>query len=57
MTARGLLLLLAALAAGAALGLLALRDPGYVLISYGNRTFETSVWFALAGLALFAMGV
>ena len=54
MTARGLLLLLAALTAGAALGLLALRDPGYVLISYGNRTFETSVWFALAGLALVA---
>lgn len=54
MTARGLLLLLAAVTAGAAFGLLALRDPGYVLISYGNRTFETSVWFALAALALLA---
>ena len=52
MTGRGLLLLLVAIAAGAAFGLLALRDPGYVLISYGNRTFETSVWFALAILIL-----
>ena len=57
MTARGLLLLLAAVTAGAALGLLALRDPGYVLISYGNGTFETSVWFALAALALVAAAV
>ncbi|MDE0349646.1 MAG: hypothetical protein OXM56_08060 [Gammaproteobacteria bacterium] len=54
MTARGLLLLLVAIAGGAAFGLLALRDPGYVLISYGNRTFETSVWFALAILVLVA---
>lgn len=54
MRARGLLLLLAAVTAGAAFGLLALRDPGYVLISYGNRTFETSVWFALAALVLLA---
>ena len=54
MTARGLLLLLAAVTGGAAFGLLALRDPGYVLISYGNRTFETSVWFALAALVLLA---
>ena len=54
MTARGLLLLLAAVAGGAAFGLLALRDPGYVLISYGSRTFETSVWFALAVLVLLA---
>lgn len=55
MRARGLLLLLAAVTAGAAFGLLALRDPGYVLISYGNRTFETSVWFALAALLLVAV--
>ena len=54
MTARGLMVLLAAVAGGAVFGLLALRDPGYVLISYGNRTFETSVWFALAVLVLFA---
>lgn len=57
MTGRGLLLLLAAVTAGAAFGLLALRDPGYVLISYGNRTFETSVWFALAALVLLAVVV
>ena len=47
MTVRSLLLLLAAVVGGTLFGLLALKDPGYVLISYGNRTFETSVWFAL----------
>lgn len=54
MTARGLLLLLVAVAAGAAFGLLALRDPGYVLVSYGNHTLETSVWFAVVALGLLA---
>ena len=47
MTVRSLLLLLGAVIGGTLFGLLALKDPGYVLISYGNRTFETSVWFAL----------
>ena len=41
---------LTALAAGALLGWLMQRDPGYVFISLANRTFETSVWFALASL-------
>lgn len=50
MTVRGLLLLVAAVSIGTAFGLLALRDPGYVFISYGNRTLETSVWFGLLAL-------
>ena len=41
---------LTALAAGALLGWLMQRDPGYVFISLANRTLETSVWFALASL-------
>ena len=52
MTTRGLLLLLVAVGAGTAFGVLALHDPGYVLISYGNATFETSVWFAVVALLL-----
>ena len=52
MTTRGLLLLLVAVGAGTAFGVLALHDPGYVFISYGNATLETSVWFAVAALVL-----
>ena len=44
---------LAALGGGAALGWLAQRDAGYVFISLGHHTVETSVWFAL--FALFAL--
>ena len=40
--------LLAALLAGGALGALVARDPGYVLISYANTTFETSLWVFVA---------
>ena len=54
MTTRGLLLLLLAVGAGTAFGVLALRDPGYVFISYGNGTFETSLWFAVVALLLLA---
>lgn len=41
---------LTALAAGALLGWLMQRDPGYVFISLANYTLETSVWFALASM-------
>lgn len=43
------LLIFALLALLAAIGLVALieRDPGYVLLSYGNTTVETSIWVAL----------
>lgn len=43
---RALFLLLALLAAGAAIGLMALRDPGYVLVSHGLTSIEMSLWLA-----------
>ena len=46
-----LLLLVAATILGGLLGALMLRDPGYVLLAYGSRTLETSLWFATALLA------
>ena len=41
-----MLLLFAVL--GAVLGTLIVRDPGYVLLAYGDHAWETSLWFALA---------
>jgi len=43
-----LLLLLAVLVIGGGLGMLIARDPGYVLLVYGDWALETSVWLALA---------
>lgn len=43
---RLLFLVLLLLGAGAALGLAALHDPGYVLISWGLTSVETSLWLA-----------
>lgn len=42
-----ILLVLLALAVGGVLGTLVLDDPGYVMLAYGNYTFETSLWIAL----------
>jgi HemY protein len=39
-----------ALVVGGAVGTLMVRDPGYVLITYDDMSFETSVWFALLAL-------
>ncbi len=44
----GLIALLAFVILGACVGTLIVRDPGYVLIAYGDMAWETSVWFALA---------
>lgn len=41
-----------ALALGILVGLLVVRDTGYVLIAYGNTTIETSVWAVLILLFL-----
>ncbi len=46
----GLLLVGVALLLGALVGTLVLRDPGYVLIAYGDFAFETSIWFFFAVL-------
>ena len=35
---------------GGAMGTLMSRDPGYVLITYADMSFETSLWFALLAL-------
>ncbi|GGG50317.1 hypothetical protein GCM10011403_04340 [Pseudohongiella nitratireducens] len=43
---KGFILILLALIAGAALAVQLVRDPGYIMIAYGNYTFETSL-FAL----------
>lgn len=48
----GLLLVAVAVVLGGLIGTLVVRDPGYVLISYGNMALETSLWFALIALAV-----
>lgn len=47
-----LVLVVAALAAGGILAVLMLRDPGYVLIAYGDATLETSLWLGLGAWLL-----
>lgn len=48
----GLLIVVVAVVLGGLIGTLVVRDPGYVLLSYGDMAFETSLWFALVLLAL-----
>jgi len=48
----GLLLVAVAVVLGGLVGTLVIRDPGYVLISYGDMAVETSLWFALISLAV-----
>ena len=50
-----LVLLILAIAVGALLATLIVRDAGYVLVSYDGATLETSLWFALA--AALALGL
>lgn len=49
---RLLIFLVVALVVGGAVGTLMARDPGYVLVTYEDMTFETSVWFALLALTV-----
>ena len=44
--------LLLLLVIGALVGILVARDPGYVLVVYGERALETGLWVALVLLAL-----
>jgi HemY protein len=53
----GLLLAIIAVVLGGLIGTLVVRDPGYVLLSYGDMAFETSLWFALVLLALTYMAL
>jgi HemY protein len=51
-----IVLIIAALIIGGLVGTLALRDPGYLMLSYDGHTIETSLWFALlAGIALWLL--
>jgi len=52
---RLLIITLIALLIGASLVALIVKDPGYVLIAYGNYTLESSVWILLLGLITFAI--
>jgi len=45
-------LILLALVAGVFLAIQLARDPGYILIAYGNYTFETSLFALLVVLLL-----
>ncbi|PIE20437.1 MAG: heme biosynthesis protein HemY [Neptuniibacter caesariensis] len=46
------LLLLIILTAGALVGEMMVKDPGYVLIAYDNTTVETSLWVLLVALVI-----
>ncbi|MGA1369981.1 MAG: heme biosynthesis HemY N-terminal domain-containing protein [Pseudomonadales bacterium] len=52
-----LLKLLVLLVIGALVGILVARDPGYVLVVYGNRALETGLWVALVLLASAYVGL
>jgi len=45
-----LIFLVVALVVGGAVGTLMARDPGYVLVTFEDMSFETSLWFALLAL-------
>lgn len=49
-------LALLALVGGALLAIQLVRDPGYILIAYGNQTFETSL-FALLVVVLLVVAI
>jgi len=51
------ILILIALLAGVAVVAVIETDPGYILISYGNYTLESSLWVGLVVLALFTLVV
>lgn len=43
----GLFMLLVAVILGGLVGMLVVRDPGYVLVAYDEMAVETSLWFAV----------
>ncbi len=51
------LLALIALLAGVGVVAVIETDPGYVLVSYGNYTLETSLWVGLVLLVLFTLAI
>jgi len=55
--ARFSLYLVVGLIGGALLVSAIARDPGYILLTWGDWQVETSVWFALAGLVAASIAV
>ena len=51
---RPLLVAVIVLGLAAGLGILMVRDPGYLGVAYGGWLFESSLWLGLLGLALLA---
>ena len=51
---RSLLVAVIALGLAAGLGILMVRDPGYLGVAYGGWLFESRLWLGLLGLALLA---
>ena len=51
---RRLLVAVLALGLAAGLGVLMVRDPGYLGLAYGGWLFESSLWLGLLGLVLLA---
>ena len=49
---RRLLIAVIAMGLAAGLGVLMVRDPGYLGLAYGGWLFESSLWLGLLGLAL-----
>ena len=54
---RRLLVAVLALGLAAGLGVLMVRDPGYLGLAYGGWLFESSLWLGLLGLALLAFAL
>ena len=52
-----LLVLVVAIVLGGLLGTLVGRDPGYVLVSYGETAIETSLWFGVLVLLVGYVGI
>lgn len=49
---KGFVLVLLALILGVGLAVQLSRDPGYILVSYGNYTFETSLFALVIALLI-----
>ncbi|HKI74658.1 MAG TPA: heme biosynthesis HemY N-terminal domain-containing protein, partial [Pseudomonadales bacterium] len=54
---RSLIYLFVAIAVAGVLGTLIARDPGYVLVSYGDMSIQTGLWVMLAILVVVAIAV
>ena len=51
---RSLLVAVIALGLAAGLGILMVRDPGYLGVAYGGWLFESSLWLGLLGVGMLA---